>query len=356
MSINAHAELNELVRIDRPAGATETVSCVTLDDSMLKYGWLDIDFIKIDAEGEETNILSAATRFLTAESPLIQYEIKVGSNINLDLVERFAALGYESYRLVPGIDLLAPFQLEDASDDYLLNVFCCKPDRAARLVAQGFLVQAGANASAARLGELSRFSDSSDTHGWRTALAGLPYGALLAAEWTQHMARNESPAVEQSLFHYALSRDTSLQPSERFAALAASYEGFKRICASQPTRTRLSSLARVAADYGARSVAVRTLEQLGKSLVQDDGQVDTSEPFLAPGARFDTVSPGAREDVPRWITAAALEEFERNRYLSSFYAGNSGKWLLEMIRKLGFGSEEMKRRLALVEKRFGSVP
>jgi hypothetical protein len=320
---------------------------------MPEYGWKDIDFVKIDAEGEETNILRAAARFLAAESPLIQYEIKASFAINLALVNQFAALGYESYRLVPGLDLLVPFQEDDTPDEFLLNLFCCKPDRAARLAAQGFLLQEGTNASAARPGELTRLSDSSDPHGWRKALAGLPYGALLAAEWTQKMARNESHEVEQSLFHYALSQDTSLQAAERFAALVASYEGFDRICASQPTGLRLSSLARVALDCGARSAAFKALAQLYDSILKQQGQVDTSEPFLAPGARFDTVPPGARQDVPRWIAAAVLEQLEKNEYLSSFYAGKSTRWRLEMIRDLGFGSEEMKRRLALVQKRFG---
>jgi protein O-GlcNAc transferase len=76
LSLHENSELNELVRdATAPGGATETVSCVTVDDSRDIHGWKDIDFWKIDAEGEEVNIVRGGASFLAAESPLIQYEI-----------------------------------------------------------------------------------------------------------------------------------------------------------------------------------------------------------------------------------------------------------------------------------------
>lgn len=354
LSIGEHSELNELVRGTHPKGTTETISCVTLDDSMVKHGWKDIDFVKIDAEGEETNILRAGTRFLAAESPLIQYEVKAAT-WNLELVDRFLELGYQSYRLVPGIDLLVPYNIEEAADPFLLNLFCCKQDKAAQLATQGFLLETNTDISSAHLPDFRQLPGSTDAHGWRRALVELPYGALLADEWVQRMADAGSPAVEESLFHYALSRDTSLQAGERFAALTASYLGFKRLCDTQPTNLRLSSLARVATDYGARSVAVNALGQLCELILQQQGQLNTSEPFLAPGARFDTISPGGRQELSRWITAAAFEEMERSQHYSSYYSGKKVLRRLEIIRDLGFGSEEMKRRLLLVQQRFGAV-
>jgi len=182
---------------------------------------------------------------------------------------------------------------------------------------------------------------------------GLSYGALLADEWAQQMTRDESHAVEEPLFHYALAQDASVQKGGRFAALEASYQGFKRLCETQPGYLRLSSLARVAVDYGARSVAVKALRQLCDTILEQ-AQVHTSEPFLAPGARFDSLSPGKRQLVPTWITVAAFEELERNEYHSSYYSGKTTLRRLQMIRDLGFGSDEMQRRLMLIQRRFGA--
>ena len=92
-------ELNSLVRGEAPTGGSETVSLSTLDGCLETHRWRDIDFMKIDAEGEETNILKGGARFFAEQSPLIQYEIKAGSELHLDLVEAFAALEYRSYRL-----------------------------------------------------------------------------------------------------------------------------------------------------------------------------------------------------------------------------------------------------------------
>lgn len=346
LSIQENSELNELVRGSQPAHTTETVSCVTLDDSMATHGWKDIDFIKLDAEGEETNILRAGRQLLAAESPLILYEIKAGAGLNLDLVERFLDLGYQSYRLVRGIDLLVPFGIEEPVDGYLLNLFCCKPDKAAHLAARGLLLEAGMGTSVVAPG-------SSDTYGWHKVLAGLPYGALLADEWAQQGPDNERRAVEAFLVHYAVSRDESLPKAERYAALEASYQGFRQLCQTQPTHLRLSSLARVALDYGARSVGVKALEDLCNMILEREGQVCTSEPFLAPATRFESLSPGRRQSVPAWITAATLETLERNQHYSSYFSGKKERWRLEMIRDLGFGSDEMQRRLALSQRRFG---
>ena len=79
--------------------------------------------------------------------------------------------------------------------------------------------------------------------------------------------------------------------------------------------------------------------------------MDTGEPFLAPGERFDSVSPG--EDLAKWVLAAVLEEYERLGSYSSFYAGAAARSRLETIRNLGFGSAEMTRRLSLLQRRFG---
>jgi hypothetical protein len=63
----------------------------------------------------------------------------------MELAQQFLELEYRSYRLVPGLNLLVPFDDKGTIDGYLFNLFCCKPERAARLAAQGFLVESQAN-------------------------------------------------------------------------------------------------------------------------------------------------------------------------------------------------------------------
>jgi protein O-GlcNAc transferase len=327
-----------------------------LDECVERYGWHDIDFLKIDAEGEETKILLGGERFFKEFSPLVQFEIKEGSNQHLGLVQNFAALGYDAYRLVPGLDLLVPFGVDSTPDPFLLNLFCCKRDRAERLIAQGFLLDPAAYGSTTvpeqRANAQLENVKNSNVYHWRNTLAKLPYGAQLVHYWERTMGAGNSAEVDKALSLYARSRDSSISPGERFAALEASYSRLKILCERDASYLRLASLARVARDYGARSLAVNALQRLGNAIVQQN-QVDPTEPFLAPSERFDLVPPG--EVICNWVLAAVLEEIERLSQFSSFFDGVSAKQRLEVIRGLGFGSAEMDRRLQLVRARGGEV-
>ena len=64
LAINDNSELNALVRDEPSGGASESIRLVTLDDCLQRYGWKRIDFLKIDAEGEEANIIEGGRRFL----------------------------------------------------------------------------------------------------------------------------------------------------------------------------------------------------------------------------------------------------------------------------------------------------
>jgi hypothetical protein len=320
---------------------------VTLDNCLQRYGWRDIDFVKIDAEGEEANIIEGGRRFLEELSPLILYEVKAAKAIHLELVHTFAALGFKSYRLVPGLDLLVPFDTDEKPDDYLLNLFCCKADRAASLSDRGFLLESS-SCDAYRAG--NRLDDYLRKHRhqyiWQNKLARLPYGAECAALWE---SSSVDAAIADALTCFAVSQDASLGPLERFNALETSLRSLVSLCQGQPPSLRLASLARVASDYGARFIAVEALRQLLGKLVRDKS-VDMGEPFVPPGKRFDNIAP--RNNIQDWIFASALEEFERLHAFSSFYTGDGARRRLELIVSLGYESAEMRRRLDLINARF----
>ena len=347
LSLNDHSELNALVRGVPATGASETVIVSTLDERLEAHGWTGIDFVKIDAEGEEARILKGGARFFAGQCPLVQYEIKVGNALHMDLVQAFAAMGYDSYRLVPGLDLLVPFDAT-SPDPFLLNLFCCKPDCAAKLAAAGFLVRpAELGAREESLARIKKKTQGAGRWNWRKVLMRLPYAAALAGRWA---AAGRSTGAEEALACHALSRDPSAPAAERFFALEASLQQLKRLCESGGPQVvvNLASMARVAKEFGARGIAVAALNHLCKLLTQHR-PAGLASPFLAPAARFDSIPRG---DAPEnWLLAAALEEFERLATYSSFYTGSAARERLEKIRDLGFGSPEMKRRLDLLQKR-----
>jgi protein O-GlcNAc transferase len=350
LALHVHSELNSIIHGAAPPGRSEEVSLVTLDDCMDRHHWVDIDLIKIDAEGEEANIVKGGRRFFANLAPLVQYELrKNATDMNFDLIRSFAAIGYESYRLLPSLNLLVPFDAASPPDSYLLNLFCCNAACADRLAARGLLLRsadlAGVDES---LGTNQNGNDGGAGYRWRHALAHLAYAAPLASIWEMAEESGEGGDVHQALSHYARSRDAALSMAVRFRALEASFLQFRALCEREPSRLRLASLARVAHDFGERTVAVNALTQLVES-IRLTGKVDPNEPFLAPLERFDSIAPG--EALGSWIIGAVLEQLERRERFSSFYADPSARDRLEAIHALGFGSPEMERRLELVRLR-----
>ncbi len=131
------AELNALVEGSK-LESSEEVRLDSLDNFF--SGRTDVDFLKIDAEGHEQIILDGGRDFFGQNSPLVLYEVKENSGLHLELVESFNSLGYDSYRLLPGLNVLVPFDSSSFSDIYLLNLFACKQDQACQLRSQGKLV------------------------------------------------------------------------------------------------------------------------------------------------------------------------------------------------------------------------
>jgi FkbM family methyltransferase len=348
LSLQRNSELNSIIHGQPSAGDSETVTLVTLDESMDRHGWTDIELIKIDAEGEENNIVKGGRRFFANLAPLVQYELKKdATNVNFSLIREFAALRYDSYRLVPGLNLLVPFDPGTQPDPYLLNLFCCKSARADRLAARGVLLRSsdvsGAGASA---GMNAGSGAAGLRYHWSNSLAHLPYAATFSSAWRAAEQAGDSTGVVRALSLYSNSRDATLSPADRFRALEASFLALRAECEREPVRLRLASLARVAHDYGARAVSVNALRQLLEYIRQ--AGVDPNEPFLPPLERFDSIP--CAEPIP-WLVAAVLEQLEKREHYSTFYVGAAALERLEDIHALGFGSPEMERRLSLVRLR-----
>jgi FkbM family methyltransferase len=344
LALHVHSELRSIVQGAAPPGGSEEVSLTTLDDCMDRFNWQDIDLIKIDAEGEEANILKGGRRFFANLAPLVQYELRTNAaEMNFDLICDFAAIGYDSYRLLPGLNLLVPFDRESPPDSYLLNLFCCNAVRAGLLSRRGLLLRTSDLVGGNQF--LGTRTSLDARYHWRHTLAHLAYAIPLVSAW--ELAENAADGAElrQALSFYARSRDTALTMAERFHSLEASFLQLRALCGRNPSRLRLASLARVAHDYGQRAVAVNALNQVVES-IRLTGTVDRSEAFLAPLERFDSIAPG--EAIGNWVLASVLEQLELRERFSSFYAGAGALDRLEAIQGLGFGSPAMARRLELV--------
>jgi protein O-GlcNAc transferase len=338
LHMGSWSELAALTADPTHHSSSEVVTLHALDEVRDSLDLRRIDFVKLDAEGEEVRIIQGGQRFFTEESPLVMTEIRHGSVVNTGLHEAFAALGYGCYRLIPGLQLLAFTPSIDVFDGFALNLFFCKPDRAEQLAARGLLAPPAAALDApAAVGR------------WRDELAALPYVRQLLPYWnSQHAGRGE---LEAALDRWCDAHDPALSASSRVRSLEAALDLLSAALDLHPTLPRLVTVARVAWEIGLRETAVGALRTAVEWFTHGEG-IALDEPFLVPCPRFDAVRIPSNEAT--WCFAAVLEQFERLRSFSSYYEGRNSRPFLESISQLGFMGDEMRRRQELIDARFGA--
>jgi FkbM family methyltransferase len=276
---HADSEHNFLTDVGAQADRFEIVDVRRLDDIVSEMEIGDIDFVKLDAEGSEIDILEGGDQFFEQQSPVILFEFKNQEGTNWDLLEAVRGRGYEIFQLVPGLQILVPFE-RDEVDDYRLNLFACKTERMQLLEEQGLALCSVSKQMTVEAG---------NALDWLHALCRRPYAGALAAGWLKSASSGEGnppEALVRGLALYCRSRESSLPMAERFDALRAARETLSQPMGSTAEPARLYSLARAARELGCRKQAVDALTAICE--IGESGSRNLEEmPFLAVSERID---------------------------------------------------------------------
>lgn len=334
--LSSNSELNSLQAVDSSV-ATETVQLTTLTETAKDFQWPDIDFIKLDAEGEEGSIVDASQGVLDKMSPLVMFELKHGKQINLPLIKKFESLGYSSYRLVPGLNMLMPFDNSQKPDGYLLNLFCCKTDRAEELEQAGVLV---------------RKLEGVVIDVEERARKSLERRAYSRDSVAQNWLDEDATPFEQMLNYYVASKDKSVTPSQRLACLR---RAMVMSIAQMPNDTKpgaapieqVATHARIAIEGGLRARAVHLL--VG-AIASNDGvtNLELVMPFLPAVPRYDNVKPKGR--INEWLISSVIEQWVKSHAYSSYFTALKALPALKRLNAMGFIDKQSKRRLELLSQ------
>jgi FkbM family methyltransferase len=319
------------------AGIGERVRVTSLDSENGARSWRAVDFVKIDAEGEEERIINGGRSFFGAHSPLVMFEIRAANKVNENLRTMFSAIGYKIFRQLGGNAILVPVDAAQPLDDYELNLFAAKPDRAQAMSQQGLLVDPVPE----WLPEPCHQSEAITF--WRRQIFAsqlkLPNDSTSSAD----------ADYQNALTGYAIWRANDQTTELRCAALAFALQSARAACTRALTVERASTWARIAWEWGARGESVTALQRLLQHLT---GNTQLKEPFWPAAARFDDISP---DDQPlEWFAAAAAEQYERTLSFSSLFSGPSQR--LAWLGNQRFASAEIVRRRVLTEALAGKRP
>jgi protein O-GlcNAc transferase len=344
LQMPGQAELNSLASSEGEPPVNcpgESVAVTTLDLCLERFEWNKVNLLKIDAEGEEERILRGGKRFFQEMSPLVMFEVKAGREVHLGLVEQFEALGYQCFKLIPGLDALAPFAANQVVDGYLLNLFAAKPDRMETLASQGWLVKPVSP---------SEQEQEEITYGrWLSAFEGRPYAQELLARWQVGSAQDEFNVLLKALAGWATAQDQRMPITTRLLALEESFRALQRICRPACPASRWASFARVALTLGHREQAIQAINTMLQTM-ESGGDIGLDEPFLCPEKEFELIDPVGRHEA--WLEAAGLAALEQQGSYSGFYAGKTAESRLERLNVLGFTTDSLLNRRRLLDLRF----
>ncbi|MFC1772586.1 FkbM family methyltransferase [Pseudomonadota bacterium] len=333
-----NSELNSLSMDASPSNQHETISLLTLDYCMQKYGWECIDFIKLDAEGEESNILEKGEKTLSFLSPLIMFELKHGESVNLPLISRFINMGYDSYRLIPGLNMLVPFNHNEPFDEYLLNLLCCKEGKAKLLEEEGIIVRNWEEKNTVVNTVASEYVES------------LPYGRGVLANIINNHKVDDVDSYLSILNAYIMSLSQAESSSNRVGFLMDALSGLRSMIAKGEQRIeRLVTFARIAFDAGERVLGMQILSGL-INRYSENINYELSEIFLPASQRYDNIVPD--KGINEWLFSSILEQWIVKHAFSSYFTRDAALPLLKQLHNLGYMDENMERRHKLINSCF----
>jgi FkbM family methyltransferase len=321
----------------------ELVKVLRLDDVAYRFGIEAVDLVKLDAEGAEKKIIDGGRNFFDRESPLVMFEVKNEQEFDPALVQKFMNLGYQPFRLIPGLGLLAPVDSSQPLEPYLLNLFACKDDRRKRLVQSGLLAEDD--------GERAMVREADENAIWNYLLSKT-YARSRVESWKSRMASKCTESEvrwAKMLACFVAAVDIKSKASTRLASLEAAFKLVTEAGPDIEPAARLNTLARIAWALGLRSQATEALTKLTR--LGDDGKRAFHRPFLPASPHFDAINPGDR--LSAWCEACAHDQYECLRSFSSYFLGEHNLESLEQLRSNPFQRPEMERRRLLVRMRHG---
>jgi len=339
LSLNDSAELNQLEHNDtNPADDnSEVVALKTLDEYFESIDVQSIDFMKLDAEGEEVNIIKGGHKFFSTYSPLVMYEFVHAGKVNEGLIAAFEGIGYDNYRLIPGLNVLVPLQQDDLKLGFLLNLFACNKEQAKKLESKGLLI-VDTKAECKLPNNLPDYLDE--------YYKASPVASALAPVWNS-LPENDLAQAHNIIGHFMIAHDNNLSALQRFRAMETAYHQADEYAKNKKSMTSLSTYARIAHAFGHRSQAIEAL-QSAALIFNETRSVEVSEPVLPALSLYDKVNPG--DNAAEWLLSSLLEGYEKLRHWSSYFSGDSGMQNLMAIKELGFASDEVHRRISLREE------
>jgi FkbM family methyltransferase len=340
----ASSELSGLVA----EGGDIRVETVPLDVLIGGLAWPRLDFVKIDVEGAEESVLSGASRTLAVADPVVMLEVNNCGIYDFAPLATLAEHGYAPYRLVPGLDMLAP--LPKSNDLVSLNAFAVKPTRAAELEARGFLSIRAPDAADAQAAPQSEIDDG--FLAYVEALAPFRRNAALARRWREAFAAAAARDYLGGCADLVAARNRALAPAVRAGLLERARKRLVAAARARPSSARATSLLSCMLALG-NQAALRSMGQSLLDAATGPADFTPDEPLVVPFARFENHCNDG--DAARWLKAVAFTFCLEHYGYTTKFMPEATLQLAAEIAGIGYASAASERRRQLCEMVLGRL-
>lgn len=288
-----NSELNTLFPVTDDIPENITVPVRRLSSLAEEMDLSGIDFVKLDAEGSDRQIVQGGWSVFAEQSPVVMFDLKRGNDIDRELVDELKFVGFEMFVHAPGLGALIPLD-KSRVDEYVVNLFGVKRDRFDELQAAELLV---------------------------------PY-------W---------PPSARPAF------DPEGPPDKRLAAWLNIEKLLIPAAKKADSLNDVLNFAKIAWALGRRGGAVMALkdaiEMVHTGMIADPAVVRAINP------EFENIH--WREREFDWVKAYAYAGYEKMRSFSSYFGGDETLTLLDWLSETPYHSPEMERRRQLVQIKTG---
>ncbi len=160
---------------------TDKVSQTTLDAWWKFENQPQLDFIKVDVNGKELEVLQGALDLLGQHKPVLLIAIGEANQVYAEqLGEYLEDKRYGLYEFIPGPQLLSEYDVEAGSDPYLMNLVAVHEDRKEELKKEGWIYDESVEVGEPEAGL------------WEKVLKSYPWAKSILTHWQEKDSQNES--------------------------------------------------------------------------------------------------------------------------------------------------------------------
>lgn len=313
------------------------IELTTLDVWWQQASKPDIDFIKLNVNGKEANVISGGQDSLAQTSPIVLFCIGQGNSLNQEAIQALQDLGYAMYRYLPGPKVLVPFDPQTEPDPSLLKLVAVKPDNSSKLQEMDLL--------APRSGSDNASVPEPKPSTWQGFLSELPWTKGMQSTWEKHAHKPEHSTYLQAL-NCLCAAQLPQTPAEHKPALYHTAANMLADIVTQDPSNGSAGLTLARAMYGLdlRSKALQAVPTLQKGR-----EIRFNLPFLPPLEKLDHKP--MHSQVQNWIMACCLESLIAVRHFSGYFTGQQDQEIMKILHKNPEHSVESERRLALLRLR-----